>query len=202
MTQPYKPFNPHMRLSDNERSDAMSALGRALAEGRLTFIEYENRVEAVLKAETCGQLEPLFRDIPQSPAIGNEMVLYSANEIAETHERGQKTRLGLFGLSVVGSSGLGILMTTMGMTGGGIIPLLVIPTVFILLYIMKIGPEKWYAPSPRQLERQRFREIQAAQALEVAQQKAERRQQMNQLTGEAVSLAQRALDKWKESDKK
>ncbi|WP_245533774.1 DUF1707 SHOCT-like domain-containing protein [Corynebacterium lubricantis] len=201
MSRPFRPSNPNMRLSDNERADAMSALGRALAEGRLSMVEYDDRLTEVMKADTRGDLVPLFKDIPQTPAAGNstEVAMYSANEVAETHKRGQKTRAGVMGLSTVGSFAAMFIGLAAGLGGVSAIALLIIPTVFILLYVMKVGPDSWYVPSPRQLERQRFREIQSAQALETAQRKAERKEQIEQITGDAMGIAQRALDKFKDS---
>ncbi|WP_257159805.1 DUF1707 SHOCT-like domain-containing protein [Corynebacterium cystitidis] len=198
MSQPYRPINPQMRLSDDERSDAMSALGRALAEGRITLPEYESRIEAVCNANNRGELAPLFRDIPHQPGVGSGVELYSANEIAETHQRGRKTRAGLLGLVSVGSIAGMIITTAATGSGAGVAFLLLIPTVFILLYVMKVGPSKWYVPSPRQLERQRMREIRAAHAHETAQRRIERKQQFDQLTGEAMGLAQNALDRFKD----
>lgn len=189
-----------MRLSDSERADAMSALGRALAEGRLSMTEYDERISQVVAANTRGELAPLFTDIPQNPTgtTSTDVSVYSANEIAETHQRGQKTRAGLMGLSTVGAFGGMFIGLAAGVGGASTILLLLIPTVFILLYVMKVGPKSWYVPSPRQLERQRYREIQASQALEIAQRKADRKEQMDQITGDAMGIAQRALDRFKD----
>lgn len=181
----------------------MSALGRALAEGRITLPEYEDRIDAVCNADCRGDLTPLFRDIPHQPGVGTNVELYSANEVAETHQRGQKTRAGLLGMSVVAAfAGFGITLGTTAFSGLAFLFFLIIPAVFILLYVMKVGPSKWYVPSPRQLERQRMREIQAAHAHETAQRRIERKQQMDQLTGDAMGLAQNALTRFKESRKK
>lgn len=191
-----------MRLSDDERSDAMSALGRALAEGRISLPEYEDRIDAVCSADCRGELTPLFQDIPHQPGAGQDVAVYSANEIAETHQRGQKTRAGLLGLTTVGSfAGMFGLIAATG-SGAGVTVLLLIPTVFILLYVMKVGPAKWYVPSPRQLERQRMREIRAANAAETAQRRIERKRQMEELTGEAMGIAQNALSRFNQPRKK
>lgn len=182
----------------------MSALGHALAEGRLTMVEYDERLTEVCEANTRGELTHLFRDIPHSPAVGNstEVAVYSANEIAETRRRGQNMRAGLMGLSTIGAfGGMGLALAA-GAELGAVLLLLIIPTVFILLYIMKVGPNSWYTPSPRQLERQRLREIQAARAEETALRRADRRQQIDQLTGDAVGLAQSALNRLKNTKKK
>jgi len=169
----------------------------------LYMAEYDERISQVVAANTRGELTPLFSDIPQNPTgtTSTDVAVYSANEIAETHQRGQRTRAGLMGLSTVGSFAAMFVGLAAGVGGASTLALLIIPTVFILLYVMKVGPSSWYVPSPRQLERQRFREIQAAQALETAQRKAERKEQMDQLTGDAMGIAQRAIDRLKENGK-
>ncbi|WP_435880336.1 DUF1707 SHOCT-like domain-containing protein [Streptomyces nondiastaticus] len=53
-----------MRASDAERERIAEALREAVAEGRLTMEEFEERLEAAYKARTHGELEPLVRDLP------------------------------------------------------------------------------------------------------------------------------------------
>ena len=53
------------RLSDNERAQAMTALGSHFAEGRLTLAEYEERVQKVAEAVTDDEVAQLFRDLPE-----------------------------------------------------------------------------------------------------------------------------------------
>lgn len=96
----------------------MSALGRALAEGRLTLSEYESRIDAVCNANNRGELAPLCRDIPTSLERAPEWSCTAQNEIAETHQRGQKTRAGLLRLTTVGSIA-GMILTAVA-TGSGI----------------------------------------------------------------------------------
>ncbi|QPK83093.1 DUF1707 domain-containing protein [Corynebacterium qintianiae] len=205
MSTPYGRF----RLSDNERNDAMSALSNALGEGRLTMDEFDARCKRIAAAEFQGDLEPIFTDIPQTPVLrsapGGEVQLFSAHEIIAARRDGQKTRAGLFWLGSLGSvAGTAIAASAFGGSGLAALFLLIIPTLFILLYVMKVGPESWYTPSLRQLERKRRQlvrvqqlEIEAANAHEEAQRRAARKQQMSQITDDALHVAQQTVKRFK-----
>lgn len=70
--QPQKPAVPAetarpdqaMRASDADRDRIADILRDALAEGRLDAEEHSERIEAVYRAKTVGELEPLVRDLP------------------------------------------------------------------------------------------------------------------------------------------
>lgn len=53
-----------MRASDAERERVAEVLRDAVAEGRLDMEEFDQRLDAVYKARTHGELEPLVRDLP------------------------------------------------------------------------------------------------------------------------------------------
>lgn len=53
-----------LRLSDNDRIHAMSALGTHFADGRLDDAEFNDRSASVAAAKTLGELRPLFDDLP------------------------------------------------------------------------------------------------------------------------------------------
>lgn len=53
-----------LRLSDNDRIHAMSALGTHFADGRLDEHEFNERSGAVAGAKTIGDIRPLFTDLP------------------------------------------------------------------------------------------------------------------------------------------
>src|SRR4051794_12756948 len=57
---------PHMRAADSDRTAVAAALGRHMAEGRLTLEEYEERVARAYAARTYGELTPLTADLPSS----------------------------------------------------------------------------------------------------------------------------------------
>jgi hypothetical protein len=52
------------RIGDAERDQAATYLREALAQGRLEQDEFDERVEAALRAKTQADLDPLFRDLP------------------------------------------------------------------------------------------------------------------------------------------
>jgi hypothetical protein len=57
-----------IRASDAERDVAVEQLRAAAAEGRLTFEELADRIEAASNAVTRGELVPLTGDLPVAPA--------------------------------------------------------------------------------------------------------------------------------------
>jgi hypothetical protein len=58
------PYQPDMRASDSDREKIAARLRDAHAEGRLTITEFQDRLDALYKAQTYGELEPLVRDLP------------------------------------------------------------------------------------------------------------------------------------------
>lgn len=194
-----------MRLSDAERTDAVNDLAQALGEGRLTMDEFEDRTDAVMQATTRRELADVFMDIPTKAT--SELKIYSQGEVARAYQSTRKPRLAT---ALVGSLGLlfgaiasfdALSGATAALTGTGL--LFLIPALWIMLYVAKVGPESWHRPSPRQIERQRMRELKAAGAEERAQMRAleqaqwaERRRQASEITGDAMNLAKRKLEQW------
>ena len=194
-----------MRLSDAERTDAVNDLAQALGEGRLTMDEFEERTDAVMQATTRRELADVFMDIPTK--TNSELKIYSQGEVARAYQSTRKPRLAT---ALVGSLGLffgsiasfaALSGVTAALTGTGL--LFLIPALWIMLYVAKVGPESWHRPSPRQIERQRMRELKAAGAEERAQMRAleqaqwaERRRQASEITGDAMNLAKRKLEQW------
>lgn len=58
------PERPELRLSDADREKAVQRLHDAVAEGRLTLPEFEERVDQVLQARTSSELAPPLADLP------------------------------------------------------------------------------------------------------------------------------------------
>ncbi len=56
-----------IRAADTDRSAVAEILGRALHEGRLTVVEYDERLAAAYAARTLGDLAPLTADLPGQP---------------------------------------------------------------------------------------------------------------------------------------
>ncbi|MFJ2113831.1 MULTISPECIES: DUF1707 domain-containing protein [unclassified Streptomyces] len=72
--QPQKPVAPAeppaIRASDADRDRTADILREALAEGRLDAEEHGERIDAVYRAKTVAELEPLVRDLPAAGANG------------------------------------------------------------------------------------------------------------------------------------
>ncbi|EIV92990.1 DUF1707 domain-containing protein [Frankia sp. QA3] len=66
---PDPPQAPDLRVSDAEREEVAQLLRQALAEGRLTFAEYDERVGAAYAARTRADFAPLTIDLPNQPNL-------------------------------------------------------------------------------------------------------------------------------------
>ncbi len=53
-----------LRASDDERQVVVRRLERALRDGRLTVVEFDERVRAAYAARTRGELDALTEDLP------------------------------------------------------------------------------------------------------------------------------------------
>ena len=122
-------------------------------------------------------------------------VFYSGREIMQARRSGKRMRAGAFWSGTVGALGLTALHPVF---------LLIIPTLFILLYVMKVGPDSWYMPSLRQLEMQRRQElkarqleIEAAKAQQQALVRAQRQDQFNQITTDALDVAHQTVNRFR-----
>lgn len=187
-----EPSRRDVRISDVDRSDAISALGEHFADGRLTMTEYEERVQQATMARAERELEQLFADLPPLEASRELVPYYSAREVERHYRSGRNVRLGLLLSTVIGSGGLAIVLAEAWANSA--VLLLLIPLVFVLLYVMKVGPQSWYEPSPEQLERQRFRELKMQQRAQQEQWKFERKQRTHQLTTSAMKFAQKRFN--------
>ncbi|WP_172457535.1 DUF1707 domain-containing protein [Pseudonocardia sp. N23] len=59
-----------LRISDDDRERAAAVLHTAVGEGRLTWSEHDERLEAVYSARTASQLAPQLADLPGGAATG------------------------------------------------------------------------------------------------------------------------------------
>lgn len=202
------PYDRTLRLSDSERNDALTDLARAVGEGRLSMTEFEERSDSVMQAVTQKDLAPIFSDIPATGS--QEVKIYSQGDVDRAYNAAKKPRIATALTSsvalLVASPTLVLLSATMNspwLLAGGAVAAALIPIVWILLYVAKVGPQSWHAPSVRQIERQQQREIRALTAHERAHQKelekkmwAERRQQAGEITGQAMEMAKKQISKW------
>lgn len=68
LPEPARPVVP-LRLSNDERERAVELLNRAVADGRLTWPEHAERVEAVYAARVTGDLRPLLSDLGAAEVV-------------------------------------------------------------------------------------------------------------------------------------
>ncbi|WP_150240133.1 DUF1707 SHOCT-like domain-containing protein [Nocardiopsis quinghaiensis] len=54
----------HIRASDADRDKVAERLREALAEGRLSPVEHEERLDTLYRAKTLGELAPIVEDLP------------------------------------------------------------------------------------------------------------------------------------------
>jgi hypothetical protein len=66
--QPNRPSHLEMRAADSDRERVAQVLHSAMAEGRLTVNELDERLQAVYAAKTFGDLVPLTADLPVNAA--------------------------------------------------------------------------------------------------------------------------------------
>src|SRR6478735_7848295 len=57
-----------LRIADSDRERAIAQLSKHAGDGRLTFEEFEARVEEVYAAKTNADLRPVFRELPSYDA--------------------------------------------------------------------------------------------------------------------------------------
>jgi hypothetical protein len=55
------------RMSDADRERIVAHLQAAVGEGRLSIVEFQERVDGVLQARTYGEVEPYLADLPAPP---------------------------------------------------------------------------------------------------------------------------------------
>nr|WP_251014987.1 DUF1707 domain-containing protein [Streptomyces sp. ISL-99] len=119
-----------MRASDAERERVAEVLRDAVAEGRLDMEEFDQRLDAVYKARTHGELEPLVRDLPApgsssaalaSPSASGARVYWPARIGGPATSNGAFAFWGGFGRQ--GTWTVGRTFTAFAMMGGGEIDL-------------------------------------------------------------------------------
>lgn len=119
----------HYLIGDFEREHALERLKVASKSGHLTLAEFDRRARLAAQATTQSDIDLILADIPHTLMV--------------KHNRtsGLQKRIGLLALwtsliplAAVGASGLAVLLA-----------LLTVP-LFVLLFIMKVGPDSWYEP--------------------------------------------------------
>ncbi|WP_422770191.1 DUF1707 SHOCT-like domain-containing protein [Plantactinospora sp. WMMC1484] len=84
------PPRREVRISDAERETVIARLSAAVAEGRLTLPEFEERVDGVLRARTDGEVEPFVADLPAvAPAVAPDEVVELSSHAGQIKRSGR-----------------------------------------------------------------------------------------------------------------
>lgn len=184
------------RVSDEDRQHAIELLGIHFSQGRLTIDEYDQRVSAASAALSNEDLNALFTDLPGLPSAtvtkgSQSLVTLSDGTVLPPASYGRNIRLGL----LLGSSTLLAIPVAIS---SALAPILfLIPLIFILLYIMKIGPESWHTASrirqAKRMERDQLRlqkeELELERRKLQLEQKQRRRENQHEAMGSAMDFA-------------
>lgn len=221
MNQPFNPLDPRnnrrnqdYRIGDAERQKAMDDLGKHFTAGRLDITEYDNRLTNVAEATMRSDLIPIFSDLPAitdtntSAAIPHaagipDEVKFTSSEIEENYRSGKRIKLGIMILIFMAVVSATLILHTALIA---FIMTMTFLAMFVLLYVMKLGPKSWHQPSPRALARQRQRQIAQAQAMQVqamqlahaqqmAQQRALRQQRQTEITNAALDVTNQYIQR-------
>ena len=125
--------------------------------------------------------------VPGQVYYPNMPDVYTAAEIEAARKNGAKPKLGLLGLSAV----VGFAASWAADTP--IFLLTIVPLVFILLYLLKVGPAEWNMPSPAQLQRQRLKQLQYDAQLKALETKGERKKKQEEFMTQALELGSSML---------
>lgn len=211
---PINPRNQDYRIGDAERQKAMDDLGKHFAAGRLDITEYDNRLTNVAEATMMSDLIPIFSDlpaitdantpvtIPHAAGLPDE-VTFTSSEIEENYRSGKRIKLGIMILMFMAVISATLILHTALVAFTMMMTFL---AMFVLLYVMRLGPKSWHQPSPRVLARQRQRQIAQAQAMQVqaiqlanarqmAQQRALRKQQQAEITNAALDVTNQYIQR-------
>ena len=214
MNQPLNPLSPQnnpsnqdYRIGDAERQKAMDDLGKHFAAGRLDITEYDNRLTNVAEATMRSDLIPIFSDLPAITDANTPVTIphaaglpdeatFTTSEIEESYRSGRRIKLGIMILMFMAAMSATLILQDRLVAFTTMMTFL---AMFVLLYVMKLGPKSWHQPSPRALARQRQRQIAQAQAMQVqamqlahaqqmAQQRALRQQRQAEITNAALEV--------------
>jgi hypothetical protein len=99
---------PARRVSDSDRETAVGVLGHAVADGRLTLSEYEERLTAVLAARTQPELDGFLSDVaPPAPVPMPDQVAAVCSKIIRGIPEGRRVEAkAILGAALLDVSGL------------------------------------------------------------------------------------------------
>ena len=180
------------RVSDGDRQHAIELLGIHFSQGRLTIDEYDQRVSVASAARNNNDLNALFTDLPELPSANipensQSLVTMADGTVLPPASYGRNIRLGL----LLGSSTLLAMPVAIN---AALAPILfLIPLIFILLYIMKVGPESWHTASrirqAKRLQRDQLRMDTKKLELERQTLQLEQKQRRREIQQEAMGSA-------------
>ena len=138
--------------------------------------------------------------IPYAAGIPDE-VTFTSSEIEENYRSGKRIRLGITLLAFLPFFATFHLETIISS-----ITFIAFLVTIIMLYVLKLGPKSWHQPSPRALARQRQRQIAQAEAMQVqamelanaqqmAQQQALRKQRQAEITDAALEVTNQYIQR-------
>lgn len=185
----------NVRIGDAERNDAIEALGSHFAVGRLKLNEYDERIAAAFDASTSAELDELFADLPTLDANAERMPMYSAAEVERLHEKGRNKKLGVFLLASLGGMAVGTIGTIFNENAFGLIAPFVILAAWVMLYVLKLGPDEWHVPSSKQLNRERMRQLRIEQVYQREQRRLNRREMTGDIADSALRFARDRLNR-------
>lgn len=82
--QPQRVGQSGMRASNADRERTVDVLKAAYAEGRLTPVEYEERMSKAYQSSTYGELTVLISDLPSGPLPGPQTTSISIPPVPQT----------------------------------------------------------------------------------------------------------------------
>ncbi|OLT25871.1 hypothetical protein BJF83_22355 [Nocardiopsis sp. CNR-923] len=86
----------HIRASDSDRDKVAERLRDALAEGRLSPTELDERLDDLYRAKTVGELAPIVADLPTSTPDQRTLLGPEARDLAE-RSKGSENIVAVFG---------------------------------------------------------------------------------------------------------
>lgn len=189
-----------IRLSDADRTAAIERLGSAMTRGYISIGEFDERCGIIAKAVYRSDLDAAFAELPEprstawlEPLPKESVVPQAPRSItpppenqAKVHRDGQNIRAGIMAITALVGAFLADYTAD--------VSILLIPIMAVMLYLFKIGPASWYAPSPRQLYRAQLREIQAAEQRKALERSAARKNQVGDITDNALDLLNNSLE--------